>query len=652
MSYQVIENFKNGLDARKLELGAPAGTLVELKNGHITNGGEIEKRKAFPLFADLDIDDSNNDPGVFGFQRTKSGFTVFGHAALFGASPTLSQPTLASAIPVTVPVITYQQLQHPAIVEGTTFDRAKHRITAVRASNLFGGLIMVAATFSDGYVFGYYDGALVLDLLSGRILPHLSTNAKIASHLVRMFNASGRFTAAIVAGGGNEHKLNVEGPKDTAYDIQVTLDTTLGTLSNSKLSDPVSSTTGVIAQGGFNVVAGSEYSKVTTTRERTSNVAKLGLAAGHGLVAGFKVTIAGFTGGNTGYNAAGVLITATTSTSISYANTGANEGTTADVLGRVKANYVATVKVNGVDVMPVPIPFTTDITATAALIAAAINGYTSAPDYTADSTGGRVTIKAAAVGTSSNAFDIAVTTEGNVCCEDLRFTFQGTGFIVTGVNPNGTNILGTASYHMSPANITSISALVQALADDINARTFTGSGTGTHGYVAYAFNNQLYLSRAATASSLTEFSAWVTFTEDTGATGGVIGDNPISGGTYQVAASPAAFVMTLKNFNLGSGNPTGDCVVYTPGVPQNYSYAWRRKSFTDLTAVFGSADPFHVQPSLSKERVTKFSASSGFFPVNRTGTAQYVFVCDVTGPDGVIVTTNDVLVTVNYQFTN
>lgn len=47
MAYILVEDFRGGLDRRRLDVTAPPGTLIELKNAHITRGGEIEKRPAF-----------------------------------------------------------------------------------------------------------------------------------------------------------------------------------------------------------------------------------------------------------------------------------------------------------------------------------------------------------------------------------------------------------------------------------------------------------------------------------------------------------------------------------------------------------------------------------------------------------------------------
>ena len=48
--YYEIANFQAGMDLRKSELTAPAGTLRLLQNAHITQGGEIEKRAKFDFW--------------------------------------------------------------------------------------------------------------------------------------------------------------------------------------------------------------------------------------------------------------------------------------------------------------------------------------------------------------------------------------------------------------------------------------------------------------------------------------------------------------------------------------------------------------------------------------------------------------------------
>src|SRR3989344_327060 len=71
----------------------------------------------------------------------------------------------------------------------------------------------------------------------------------------------------------------------------------------------------------------------TTNRARTSNVATLTTGAAHGFKVGDTLTMAGI--GGTGYNATAVGATVPTTTTFTYANTGDNEGSTADTGGSI-----------------------------------------------------------------------------------------------------------------------------------------------------------------------------------------------------------------------------------------------------------------------------------------------------------------------------
>jgi hypothetical protein len=54
LPYFTITDFAAGLDLRRSELTAPAGTLRSMRNAHVTPGGEIEKRMAFVPFWTVD----------------------------------------------------------------------------------------------------------------------------------------------------------------------------------------------------------------------------------------------------------------------------------------------------------------------------------------------------------------------------------------------------------------------------------------------------------------------------------------------------------------------------------------------------------------------------------------------------------------------
>jgi hypothetical protein len=76
----------------------------------------------------------------------------------------------------------------------------------------------------------------------------------------------------------------------------------------------------------------------TTHRARTSNVATLTTASAHGLGVGAVVNVRGL--GGTGYNGRVTTLAGTTGSTIVYASTGANEGSTADTGGQVDRNGV------------------------------------------------------------------------------------------------------------------------------------------------------------------------------------------------------------------------------------------------------------------------------------------------------------------------
>ena len=75
----VASTSANAAWSRSRRVGSALRQAVQARAGHITNAGEIEKRKAFVQFADVSQLDYNGDPATFGIQETASDLTVFGH---------------------------------------------------------------------------------------------------------------------------------------------------------------------------------------------------------------------------------------------------------------------------------------------------------------------------------------------------------------------------------------------------------------------------------------------------------------------------------------------------------------------------------------------------------------------------------------------
>jgi hypothetical protein len=126
-----VKEFTGGLDTRRLPETTPGGVLIVARDGHITRGGEFEKRAAFVKYATLPA-------GTKNLAAKPTGLVVFGE----GPAP--------SALPVGV---TYQRLVH-ATTPATPLRR-------VLSYDLYAGKIYAVAEFGDGALYHYLDGALV-----------------------------------------------------------------------------------------------------------------------------------------------------------------------------------------------------------------------------------------------------------------------------------------------------------------------------------------------------------------------------------------------------------------------------------------------------------------------------------------------------------
>lgn len=135
MGYVIIEDFRAGLDRRKLPVASPQGTLQTLTNGHITRGGEIEKRLALVAKYALPAGQT------FGLNGANGKLYTFGSAA-------------APAVP---PGITYQRLPHPT---GDT-------MTALLWSEFFDGKVATIARYAGGDTLMFYDGVQLTDWIAG-----------------------------------------------------------------------------------------------------------------------------------------------------------------------------------------------------------------------------------------------------------------------------------------------------------------------------------------------------------------------------------------------------------------------------------------------------------------------------------------------------
>jgi hypothetical protein len=141
MPYILVEDFRGGLDTRRMNVTATPGTLVTLTNAHITRGGEIEKRNAFVELATLP-------------SNTTSLAAAGGQIYVFGSDPA-SSVTFAPGTPAN---LSYVRLQHPS----------GEALTEVLSVDFYNGQVYAAGRFADGRIFHYYNGVRITDWFDGR----------------------------------------------------------------------------------------------------------------------------------------------------------------------------------------------------------------------------------------------------------------------------------------------------------------------------------------------------------------------------------------------------------------------------------------------------------------------------------------------------
>ena len=132
-----VKELTGGLDVRRLPETTPGGVLLRATDGHITRGGEFEKRAAFVAAYALPA-------GTVSLAATKTGLVVFGNL------------TAPAGIP---PGVTYQRLQHPT---------PSTALVRVMSYDLYGGKVYAVGLFADGSIYHFYDGARVAAWYDGR----------------------------------------------------------------------------------------------------------------------------------------------------------------------------------------------------------------------------------------------------------------------------------------------------------------------------------------------------------------------------------------------------------------------------------------------------------------------------------------------------
>ena len=442
MSYEVIKNFQGGLDARRFFLSLPAGTLTQLINAHITQGGEIEKRKQF-----LQITLPSGTGYTFGGQETDNGIVVFGSAS----------PATVGALPS--PFI-YQQLINP-LNSGAT-------MTAVVWSTCFGGNAWVIANYSDGNTFEFYNGVVIQDFFSGMVLTGQSTNAQIATALQALIAATGNYTVTDIDATSFYVFSIPSSLNSTPFSISETIDSIGGAVTITPISSGIPSIEAVTAIGQIQIIAGGSNTPATgtvlnnnanpanatvlvigstsykfvntfsglaneiliqSTADKTSDALINAINNG----AGSGVTYSALTLKNTQVTASALSTHTFTVTSIVGGSAGNSlaftttsswtlSGATLSGGDASNTNQITQIAVGSTNLLTSPVPYNKSQSQTGSDLAVAINNNTATSGYTAQGNNGVVTISPVASGNLLNGTAITTTCAGNVCVDNCLFS--------------------------------------------------------------------------------------------------------------------------------------------------------------------------------------------------------------------------------------
>lgn len=409
MAYLTIEDFKSGLDRRRSRFAGIPGSLWDLKNGHITRGGEIE-----------------------GMKKWVSTYTVAGTFGCFAINTTLYVFGSTAAGSLSIPAgVTYQRLQHP---DGTT---AMTQVVDVRA---FNGKPYVAAKYADNAVFHFYDGAIVMDFIAGIVRADMANNNGIATAIGALFTGDPYFSATVagnvvtVTGGDNTSWGYTGTTVNGGVNSDQTMTTSLNQAAVAGTAEVQSSTTFSItggspataATGSVTITGGSSgtVSNLTINGVAVISSAVSWTTSNDATATALAAAINSYTS-NPDYTAAavGAVVTITAAQSEGAAPNGfvvtssvTGDVTTTDVnMAGGVSRGISSIKVDGVEVLGATVNLLTTYSAFASAVGTQISTCSSSPDYHGGATASTVLITGVpGTGATPNGKLVAITTVGGV----------------------------------------------------------------------------------------------------------------------------------------------------------------------------------------------------------------------------------------------
>lgn len=339
MPYFLIEDFRSGLDSRRMPVLSVPGSLLELKNAHINRGGEIEKRLAF-------VEQMAFPANTFGLVAVGGTLYTFGSVA----ANTITFPSEAPAN------LLYQRLEHPT---GLAMTKLIH-------ATAFAGKPYAIAQYTDGSIYHFYDGTRHQEFVEARA----RTSFEITGGTDGGVSASASFA---VTGGINS-------PGDRILFIRAN---NIPILNAPIQHNGNNDATAAAIAAAINAFVGDPDFTAT--------------------VAANVVTIVAATPGSR-FNGMTLNISTTGTFAV---------GSVVNFSGGVD-NAIAALTVSGVSIIGEPVLHTGDNAETAALVAAAINEYQSAPEYRATAFGSTINVTIQESGTASNSKVLTISVTGDV----------------------------------------------------------------------------------------------------------------------------------------------------------------------------------------------------------------------------------------------
>ena len=363
MPYVLVEDFRGGLDTRRTVVTSVPGTLVELTNGHLTRGGEIEKRRAFVKVCDL-------PSGTHGLGAASGQIYVFGGAAK-------SSLTFPSDTPNN---LNYIQFLHP--------DSTPEDMTKMLGVDFFNGKVYGAAQYADGRIYHYWEGQDDSTVTPpNRIDDWFDGRARTSTTLSRPSSGVVAATGTLTVTGGTAN------PGDNIRLVRVN---SVNLFTTAVAHTGVNTTTATAVAAAINGYTSSPNYTATSS--------------------GAVVTITAATTG-----------TASNGFVVSVEVEGAATATTANMSGGVDdvITGITVDSVQVMDKSVLWVDGTDTATTFAKKVADEINRTSSAPEWTATAVAGTLNIMAFESGTLHNSKTVSVTTTGGVSATSPAATAGG-----------------------------------------------------------------------------------------------------------------------------------------------------------------------------------------------------------------------------------